>query len=244
MKVLLLPIKGGTNWWVVTHSFSFKEAPFKNVRPIHVLTFVAQELAKENKKETFHLSLSLENKIFAVRHNLSHLRSSVAKTGDPVYDGQFEKEYDTIQEIIADLEAYLFSIYSVLEITARLNRSFSPELPQSFRRQAKKYELFDFKDREWLGIFYDLRAELTHYGTPLPLLKEGGILIDFQNTSKLEHFKKGEHRILFEQIFNFYPDLMRLLDQWADKKLTEITEIDKEKEHDIWGFADYNMDIF
>lgn len=231
MKLLRLPAKDRTDWWIVTHSFSFKQQWFKNVRPIHVLTFVAQSLVRKNKQAVFRLCLALENKIFAIRHNLSRLRSSIAKVGDPIYDGRFEKDYDPIQEVIADLEAYINSIYSVLEIIALLNKKFDRNLPQSFRKQAKKYRLFSFQQNNWLKIFYDLRAELTHYNTSLPTIQDVSILIDFQNPSKLEFFQKGRHKIPFAEIFNFYTELIKLLDKWAIDKLKDI---DEESEQDVF----------
>lgn len=231
MKLLRLPTKNGRDWWVVTHDFLFKQPCFKNVRPIHVLTFLAQVLVDKNKHTVFRLCLALENKMFAVKHNLSRLRSSIAKVGDPIYDGKFERDYDSTQEVIADLEAYLNSIYSVLEVTALLNRNFDRSLPSNFRRQAKKYKLFSFKRKKWLKIIYDIRSELTHYNTTLPILREGAIIIDFQIPSKLEFFKKGKYRITFAEIFNLYCELIKLLDKWAIDKLKGI---DRKSEQDVF----------
>ena len=121
---------------------------------------------------------------------MSRLRSSTAKVGDPICDGKFEKDYDSIQEVIADLEAYLNSIYSVLEIIALLNRNFDRSLPQSFRKQATKYELFSFEHNKWLKVFYDLRGELTHYNTPLPTIEDTCIVVDFKTLLNLSSSKR------------------------------------------------------
>ena len=82
MKSVRFSTKGGPDWWVVTHGFSYKEPDFKNVRPIHVLTFAAQHLVKRGRSNVFRVALALENKIFATRYNLSQLRSSIARIDD------------------------------------------------------------------------------------------------------------------------------------------------------------------
>lgn len=230
MKKLNLPTAAGSNWWVMMHDFSFREPGFKNVRPIKILTYAGQ-LISRNKAKAFQLGLALENKIFAVRHNLNKLRSSLGKIGDPILDSDLEKSFVPEQEVIADLEAYISAIYSALEIAALMNHQFSPSLPRSFRKQAKKYKIFTLKRKVWLQIFFDIRSELTHYNSPLPILKQSSIVIEFQNPRALERFSKGKYSIHFLDIYNFYPELVKMLDRWAVDKLKEL---DQEAEMDCW----------
>lgn len=219
MKVVRLPTKNKGDWWTIVHDLTVHEGRLRNLRPINILTFLGQVRAKGLKKNPFHLCMALENKLFGVRLHLQEFSKAVAPIIDQIYSGHYVREYGGTQVVICALEAYLNSIYTSLEMCSQINKIFHDKLPIGFRKQAKKYKIFNFKNWEWLPCFYDLRSELTHFNTPLPRIKEQKIFIEFTSSKKLEVFKKGKYEITFDLIKSFAPGLFNLLDTWALKEL-------------------------
>jgi hypothetical protein len=162
--------------------------------------------------------MALENKLSAVHHLGLIVRSSMSQLGDPVYVSDHVEEYDAQGGIIAATEAYFAAIYSVLEITSLVNRSLHPGLPIGFRRQAKKWPTFDFGRHRWLPLFYDLRTELVHFGTPHVDPKNLALIIEF-TANKLEHFKQKRYTIPMVTILKFAKGLFEMLDTWALEEL-------------------------
>jgi hypothetical protein len=115
-------------------------------------------------------------------------------------------------------------VYSALEVTALLNKCFDRNLPQGFRRQAKKVDDFSLEKHEWLRHFFDLRSEFAHYNSPLPIVEQQKLIVDFRNPSKLEMFPKGRHEIGFDAVLSYAPALFSMLDTWALKELKNIDE--------------------
>lgn len=147
------------------------------MRPIHVLTFMAQHLVTKPEQRQFMYSLAngLENKLAAVRIDDLRVRSAwgacVAPGIDPL--GRV-KPYEPHQTVIAALNGYLGSIYSCLETTAFINARLNPHdrLKQSFSEQAKKVPEFSFGQNQWLPLFYDLRTQMTHLESRTALQSE------------------------------------------------------------------------
>src|SRR5262249_34080605 len=136
MKLLLMPTDQGSDWWVLTHDLTVEAGRTINLRPIHVVTFLAHYLAKpERRTFIYSLALGLENKIAAVKITHERVRSTWSRCGDPGRDPKARiKGYDDQQEVIAAIEAFLGSIYSTLETVAFLNAQLNPaaKLRQSF----------------------------------------------------------------------------------------------------------------
>ncbi|MBI1815509.1 MAG: hypothetical protein HYR72_11060 [Deltaproteobacteria bacterium] len=241
MKVVKLPAHGGGEVWLVVHQLTVAEGRLKHLRPIHVLTFLAQHLVKVTPGEsipsrpqrTFGLCLALENKLAGVRHHQRQLREAIAGAVEDVYDERYVRDYDATQAVICSLEAYLNAIYTALELVARINRLLHDGLPQGFRDQSKRFAGFGFERWEWLPHFYDVRTELTHFGTPLPILAEDKIVMEFTDARQLRAFGKGRYDIPFTHFLSYAPALFEMLDAWAVEELARVEpglEIDYSQE--------------
>ncbi|GAI87106.1 unnamed protein product, partial [marine sediment metagenome] len=119
------------------------------------------------------------------------------------------------QDLISSLECHLHTLYTTLELVAEMNRVFTPNMPMGFRKQSKKYQPFSFDNRDWLKAFYDLRSELTHYNTALPLRRQGKLIIEFRSNRQLELYVKGRTEIELHGVVQFLPQLLKFLDEWA-----------------------------
>jgi hypothetical protein len=222
MKALKFPSETGEQWWIVSHDLLLAEGRLRKLRPIHVFTHLAQYLVKSKPKHLGLLCLSLEAKLSGVRFQHIELRKAIAEVGDSIYEGKYVREYDAELKVISALEAYLNSIYTVLELVALINRILHPNLPIGFRKQSKKFGFFDFSKWDWLPHFYDVRSELTHFGSSLPRIDEGKVVIEFTSEKKLEKFEKGIFEIPFINIFNYSDRLFQMLDEWAKDELSMI----------------------
>jgi hypothetical protein len=198
------------------------EGRLRKLRPIHVFTFLAQTLVPHGKKDIFFSCLSLENKLFGARLHRFELRRALAEVGDPMYHSGYVWDYDDRQRFICVLEAYLNAIYSALEITAQINRSLHQDLAVGFRKQSKKFDLFDFSRWSWLARFYDIRSELTHFGSPIPDIHEKWLMIEFRQSKRLEVFNKGKHKIGIDEILEYSIHLFELMDAWATEELKRV----------------------
>jgi len=232
MKIALFATPdNGPYVWVAVHDLSVNEGCYRQFRPIHALTFLAQFKAQErNRQKAFYLGMALENKLFGVRYFMSQLQEVVTPVSENVYQGHHVAEYAPQQRVIATLEAYLNSIYSALEIVSQLNRTFHPDLKQGFRRQSERFDLFSFERWEWLPYFFDLRSELAHFNTPIPSVQAQKIILEFTNPKDLEVFKKGRYEIAIEGICSYVSSLFDMLDAWA---ISELQSIDPEIEVDV-----------
>jgi len=231
MKITRHPTESGQDWWAVIHDLSIAGATLMRLRPIHVFTFLAQHLpGLGDKKRIFYYCHALENKLFAVRYQSYELRKAIAEWNDILYQDAYIRDYEDQQKIIAVLEAFLNSIYSSLEITALINKTINPQLPQSFSKQAEKGTFFNLKRWDWICYFYDLRRELEHFGTALPLMTSTSILIEISRPKKNYALIKGRWEVQFASIFSFALRLFEMLDQWA---LLELKKIDPNIELDL-----------
>jgi hypothetical protein len=222
MKILKLPSDSGDYWWIVAHDLLLAEGRLRKLRAIHVFTYLGQYLVTANRGRIGLLCLSLENKLAGVRFQQIEVRKALAEVGDLIYQGEYVREYDDQQKVISALEAYLNSIYTVLELVALINRLLHPNLPIGFRRQSKKFEFFNFSKWAWLPHFYDVRTELTHFGSPLPIIDEGKILIEFTSEKHLECFEKDRYEIPFMDILHYSESLFQMLDEWATSELSNL----------------------
>jgi hypothetical protein len=120
------------------------------------------------------------------------------------------------------LEAYLNSIYTALELVSQINRILYPSLPIGFRKQSKKFGAFCFNKQKWLKYFYDIRSELEHFSSPLPLVEKGNILIEAHSDRNKYILQKGKNLIPLIDILNYSLRLFELLDNWANIELKKI----------------------
>jgi hypothetical protein len=222
MKSLRMPSAQGGELWILTHDLMHEDGRRRHLRPIHVFTWLAQRLPNNKPQDVFWLCLALENKLFAVRQFLFELRAAIARVGDPIYGTAFVRAYEDEQQVIAMLEAYLAAVYTALEIAAEINRLLHPNLRIGFREQAKKVPAFSFTEWKWLGHFYDLRSELTHFNTPLPSVERKNLLVEFRRAKRLHTFQPGRNEIQFEVILAYASELFRMLDTWASGELVGI----------------------
>ncbi len=241
MKVVRLPVAGNKNeeCWVVVHGLSLNEGQKRKLRPIHVLTLLAQLINREESIDLFSLSLALENKLKAVTYNHEQLRMVSSSIGDIFYPEPYIREYGETQRFIASLEAYLSSIYSSLAITGKINRKLHPELnlKMSFRQQAKKFDKFDFSKWTWLPHFYDVRDELVHHSTSLPIAWQEKLIIEFKSKRDFNFFSKGSFEIPIDNIFTYGIDLFRMLDEWSSEELKRVDPDSELDSYDMDGLT-------
>jgi hypothetical protein len=214
----------GTDWWIVTHDLSISGSAYLKLRPIHVFTYLAQYLPNlGNKKHAvYKYCHALENKLFAVRYLHFEFRKAIAEWQDVIYLNKYLREYDDQQKVICVLEALLNAIYSSLEVTAKINNRFYPNLPQSFRKQAEKESFFSFNKWKWLGLFYDVRPELEHYATSLPQMSEQAMIFEIGRQKKKYALDEGRWKIPLKDFISFSIDLFNMLDKWALSELPKI----------------------
>ncbi|MBZ5538847.1 MAG: hypothetical protein LAO31_23115 [Acidobacteriia bacterium] len=215
--------------WVIAHGLSVTDGRLQDIRPIHVLTFLAQHLAQGDKSRIFGLSFALENKLFSARHALRQLGFALSGVNEPFYSGGYVREYESHQVFLAALDAMLSATYSALEIAAQLNKSFHPELPHGFRKQARRFELFGLARNKWVARMLDIRSELSHFGTALISIPDGKVILQFTTEKRLEAFDRGRYQIELREIFGFPLELFALLDEWA---LSELRRVPPDQELD------------
>lgn len=213
-----MPTEGGGEWWVAVHDLTVAEGRLRNLRPIHVLTHLAQHYPNVKRNDCFGLSLALENKLFAVRYHQAELMRSLAPVGRNIYQHSV-RDFAGEQVVLCCLEAYLNAIYTSLEIVGQINRYFHKDLPHGFRDQSKKYPTFTFERWQWLPHFYDVRIELTHYNSSLPTIRDRKLLIDFKCPGKPLYFARGKHDIPMDDIIAYTYGLFDLCDAWAQEEL-------------------------
>ena len=229
MKLVRHKAAGGGEWWVVSHQLSISDGRLQNLRPVHLFTFLATHLVEGNTQRLFGLCFALENKLYAARHHLRELRRALGSVDDPVYVKGYVREYESHQAFVAALEAMLSAVYAALEIAAQINRSLHADLPNGFRRQAKRHQLFSFESNPWVPRFLDIRSELGHFGTVLPVVSKGAVIMEFTTPKRLEVFERGRQEIQLGELFSFPSMLFDLLDRWASSELGRIphdTEVD------------------
>jgi hypothetical protein len=222
------PVQGGGRMWIVTHRLIDRNNWGHSVRPINILTFLGQRIAPGKDNKIFSLGMALENKLASASRSHRDFVSCATAVGDVAPD-RFIRDYVDDQNFMGSLECHLHTLYATLEVVAEMNRILDPTLPMGFRKQSKKYPPFSFDQRDWLKSLYDLRSELTHYSTALPLRREGKLIIEFRSGRELELYAKGRTEIEVQEVLNYLPQLLRLLDEWASlvlKQLPDNGEVD------------------
>lgn len=219
---------------MVLHDLTITENRVPPVEPIHAYTFLAQLAGSGSKKARFALGLALEHKLFAVGQSFERLRrlaSDDARSEPPVL---FLRDYLAEARLVSELEAYVGSIYASLEVVAKLNKHLDDRLPSKFHDQAKKYEVFSLTASPWLGRLLDLRSEVTHFSSPLPVVTHGKLAIEFRTQRTLNAFSQGLQEVAFAEILSYRRELHELLNRWARVALTFV---DPETEIDTWSFT-------
>ncbi len=229
MKITRHPTKDGPDWWIVAHDLAVVGPTYIQLRPIHVLTYLAQYLPGLGSKKApiFKYCYALENKLFAVRYQHFELRKAISEWQDVIYSDKYIREYSDQQKVVCVIEALLNAIYSSLEITAKINLLLSPGLPHSFRDQAKKSTFFSFDKWEWLRLFYDIRSEFEHYATSLPQMSDQALIFDITREREKLSLGKGRWKIPLKDIIAFSVSLFSMLDHWA---LSILPKIDPEQD--------------
>jgi len=222
MKTLRLPTATGGDIWVAVHDLMLMDGIRRRLRPVHVFTHLAQGLVTTNRPKMYSLCMALENKLYSVHYSLFEVKKSIAVWDDPIYSRNYVREYEGPQRVVAAIESYLNSIYTVLEIVSHVNRLIHPGLRIGFRKQSKKSIFFSFAKWDWLPHFYDIRTELSHFGTTLPIITENIIIIEFNNDKDLEIFNKGRYNINLAVILNYCNALYDMLDAWAMEEMKSI----------------------
>jgi len=221
MKKVLMVHNDGGSVLIVTHQLSLLSERHRQVRPVHIWTFLGAHANPSPVKKGERLFMAMENKLFGVRLARSRLRQSLSYVPDPCYAHGNVQDYDAEQQVMLDLEAYLNAIYSTLEIASILNRRQDPNLPQGFSKQGEKgrFSLFDFRHWAWLPLFYNLRTVFTHYDSSFPLLNEDSF--EFNSSGRFK-FSKGIQRVKFDAVLSFADNLFGLLDVWSLHKLQDV----------------------
>lgn len=219
----------GGDVWVVAHDLAVVGHSEANLRPINYLTFLAQVLTKGDKGRAYRLGVALESKLAAVRFFHKGLRGVVAEAGEAAAPSGYVQDYRDTDRIVSVLEAFLNAVYSSLEVSAKLNVRFHRGLPWNFRDQSRVFSPFSMDGRPWLARFLDLRSELAHFGSPLPIIKERRLVVEF-TIEPLLTFSKGLQEIEFNEIGRFAYGLFELLDSWA---LGELASLDPQLQVDV-----------
>ncbi len=234
MQVAKLPTVHGGQWWVVLHDLTIAEKRVPPVQPVHAFTFLAQLAGSGSKSARFALGLALENKLFAVTQSLERLRRLTSDDPRREPPSIHLRDYLAEARVVSELDAYLGAIYASLEVVAKLNQHLDRRLPSKFHDQAKKYQLFSFTASPWLGRFFDIRSEITHFSSPLPVVTHGMLAIEFRTQRALNAFAPGIQEVPIPEILTYRRELLALLNRWARQALASV---DPEAEVDTWSFT-------
>jgi len=221
MKLIRLPQNKERDWWVFAHELTLDHNSVRKIHPIHIFTHLIGRFVKNHTIGVFNLCLALENKLYAIRLNRVSFRKSVIESSENRLNSKYVRDYKPSQKVICSLDNYLGSIYSSLEITAQTHALIHSKLnlPRNFRDQSKKVDIFSFKKGDWLAEFYDLRSELTHYSSSIPMIDEREIFVEFHGEKDRENFEKGKHRIGIRNILGYYPQFLKMLNNWSRSEL-------------------------
>ena len=222
MKVAKLPTVHSSQCWIVLHDLIIAQNRVPPIEPIHAFTFLAQHAGSGSKSARFSLGLALESKLFAVRHCSERLARLSNKNPKAEPSTLFLRDYLAEDRVLCALEAYLASTYAALEIAAKLNKHLDHNLPSSFHDQTGRCEAFSIATWPWLARFFDLRSEITHCGSPLPIVEYGELIIEFRTKRKLAAFRPGRQVVRFSEILSYGRDLRAMLNRWARKALVNI----------------------
>ncbi|MCK6531922.1 MAG: hypothetical protein L6Q84_03030 [Polyangiaceae bacterium] len=217
----------------IVHDYSIPEVRPADIRPIHAWTCLAVATIKRNTNlrdwgAYASLHMALEQKLSFVEHRLRVLKSSLAQVTPPSEDFG---DYDQVFAIISDLESYLAAIYSTLEVVAALVREKTRRTPKSFSKLATQHVLLRFDRWHWLQHFWDLRTQLTHYGTLFLSPGDGTLVVRFSQSGTLRYFPNQRVEIPVADILDYRDHLLDMLDEWA---LSELDAIDPDWPHGIY----------
>src|SRR5664280_2510755 len=106
MKKVRIPIQGAGECWIVVHDLTMSDGRLRQLRPIHVLTHLAQHHPNAKGSQLFSLALALENKLFGVRYHQAELMRALAPIDRALYKHSVQ-EFAGEQVVLCCLEAYL-----------------------------------------------------------------------------------------------------------------------------------------
>lgn len=231
MKLVRFNMEGTSQRvWVLQHDLYSRQGPPEKTRPIHVLTFayeVTGHLIDPVKgAERSRLSSTLEAKLTGVAHFGAAMAEAFVGIPDPSTHKSDLASWDPAAKFIATLEAYLNAIYSSLELTNLLARTFDVNLKQGFRRMALSKvapAAFRFDRWPWLASFYDVRTELCHHGSPLPFLQRASVVLKITQHHATHRFERGKQvEVPLSEILAYENGLRDMLDQWALDRLSQL----------------------
>lgn len=226
MIALKIPLGADGYTWMVTHRLTVVDESVKEVRPVHVLTYLAPEIVVTREPEHFQrLLYTLENKLFAATQYREELEDAFERLGDPSAWPGFVHDFVDDHVFLCTLEAYLLAIANSLEVAALIACVIRPGLPKGFRAQCGKHDSFSPKTWTWLPRFWEVRAEVTRLGAAFPTVEDGKLVVEFERHQQVEAggappvFKHGRQEIALEEVIDWSTGLFDMLDAWARREL-------------------------
>jgi hypothetical protein len=214
--------------WVLQHDLASRVGPIQKTRPLHLLTFVYGTLPgnalPKHAKAISRPCLALEAKLKAITHFGVTVKAAFSNVPQPGLDGGDVASFDAGMVVIAEVEAYLGAVYTSLELTNTIVRLLRPGVKQGFRDMAKKgVAPFTFERWPWLGSFYDVRTELCHFGSSLPMVQRAAIVLDITQNHKTHRFQHGTQvAVPLAELLGYEDDLRAMLDEWALEHLGSL----------------------
>jgi hypothetical protein len=228
----------GTNQrvWVLSHDLSSREGQeIQKTRPIHLLTFVYSTVAGKVLpvvERTGPLCSALEAKLKSVEHFAVSALETFRRIKRPGADGRDLASFAEGVVFISHLEAYIGAVYSSLELTNAVVRNMHPKasIKHGFRAMAKRgFNTFQFDRWEWLSSFYDVRTELCHFGSPLPVIEGEAIVLSITQSHETHRFERGTRVMVpVSEMLQYRDGLLTMLDDWAMNELRDLRAADPE----------------
>ncbi|HEY1693649.1 MAG TPA: hypothetical protein VGG39_15885 [Polyangiaceae bacterium] len=231
MKLVRFNVEGSTDRvWVLQHDLYSRQGPIVKTRPIHVMTFAHEVVAhivdpKKGRRQSS-LCYTLEAKLAGVNHFGAAMAEAFNRIPDPSSRTSDLASWEPAAAFVATLEAYLNAVYSTLEVTNHLARTFDVNLKDGFRRMALSKiapSALQFNHWPWLASFYDVRTELGHHGSPLPFPRGASVVLTITQPGKTHRFERGKQvQVPLSEVLGYEDGLRAMLDEWASDRLAKL----------------------
>jgi hypothetical protein len=231
MKLVRFNMQGTTQRvWVLQHDLHSRQGPIRKTSPIHVMTFAYEVqghlLDPARGAERSRLCSTLEAKLIGVDHFGPAVAEAFNAIPDPSAHGSDIATWQPAAVFVSTVEAYLNAIYSCLEVTNLLARTFDPNLKQGFRKMAmspRAPAALQFSRWSWLGSFYDVRTELCHHGSSLPFLQRSSVILKITQRHETHRFKRGDMaEVTVGELLGYEEGLREMLNEWAADRLSQL----------------------
>jgi len=231
MKLVRFNLEGTSRRvWVLQHDLSSREGPIRKTRPIHVLTFVygteGGKLCSSGAERAHSLCSALEVKLDAVQFFTRSVGEAFERVPSPSDAGRDVVSAAELVALAAMIEGYLGAIYTSLELVNAVVRILRPQTKHGFRAMAKKgFSAFQFDRWPWLSSFYDVRTEVCHFGSPLPLISPAAIVLDITQSHETHRFERDKKvTIPLSELVSYHDGLLSMLDAWALEHLRSLDQ--------------------